>query len=97
MSNLLGIRHSCGHTIFDPVLSKELDGLTSQMELSGRDVKFTYCVSGNGRGVRRIEINGADIEFGREPNPYRLGGAVIEDTKLKTALNKNNNTIKISL
>ncbi|MGA2916282.1 MAG: hypothetical protein ABSE89_09685 [Sedimentisphaerales bacterium] len=97
MSNLLGIRHSCGHTIFDPVLSKELDGLTSQMELCGRDVKFTYCVSGDGRGVRRIEINGEDFEFGREPNPYRLGGAVIEDTKLKTALNKNNNTIKISL
>ncbi|MCX5632176.1 MAG: hypothetical protein NTW93_00635 [Phycisphaerae bacterium] len=97
MSNLLGIRHNCGHTIFDPVMSKELDGLTSQMELSGRDVKFTYCVSGSGRGVRRIEINGEDFEFGREPNPYRLGGAVIEDTKLKTALNKNNNTIKISL
>ncbi|MFA5292190.1 MAG: hypothetical protein WC496_04055 [Phycisphaerae bacterium] len=97
ISHLLGVRHRDGHTIFDPVMPKELDGFTAQMEFRGCDVKFIYSVSGNERGVRRIEINDVEFEFGREPNPYRLGGAVIEDAKFKTVLNKNSNTIQISL
>ncbi|MBU1767782.1 MAG: hypothetical protein KJ648_06760 [Candidatus Omnitrophica bacterium] len=93
---LLGIRYNCGHTIFDPVLSKEFDGLAAQMKLHGHNVKLVYSVSGKNDGVKKIEINGAGVEFERESNPYRTGGASIEDSKLKMALNKNSNTIKIS-
>ncbi|MCD4651091.1 MAG: hypothetical protein K8S56_04805 [Candidatus Cloacimonetes bacterium] len=95
MSHLLGVRHSYGCTVFDPVLPKEFDGLAAQMEFRGCDVKFVYCVSGNGKGVSRIEINGVDFEFTREANPYRTGGAAIKDSILIAALNKKCNTVKI--
>jgi cellobiose phosphorylase len=97
MRYLLGIRQSCGRTIFDPVMPRGFDGLTVQTVLKGCDVKFVYCVSGSERGVRRIELNGEDIEFSREQNPYRLGGACVADSLLKQKLGKNNNVIKISI
>ena len=95
MLYLLGLRHNYGRTIFDPVLPKEYDGLAAQMEFQGRNVKFIYCVSGNEKGVSRIEINGVDFEFVREANLYRTGGAIIDDSVLAAALNMECNTIKI--
>lgn len=97
ISGLLGIRQCFGYTVFDPVMPKEVDGLTVQMRLADREVMLIYCISGAGQGVKRIEINGADAEFGRESNPYRVGGAVIENAKLRTILNATSNTIKIGL
>lgn len=93
---LLGVRQSCSRTVFDPVMPADFDGLAVQMKFKGRDVKFIYCVSGSQRGVRRIEINGEDVEFSREQNPYRLGGACVSDSLLKQKLSNNgNNVIKI--
>ncbi|MCK4904880.1 hypothetical protein KAS42_01365, partial [bacterium] len=95
---LLGIRYNCGKTIFDPVMTKEFDRLAAKMKLHSCGTELLYSVSGENNGVKKIEINGSGIEFKREDNPYRLGGASIEDSKLKMVLNKNSsNTIKISL
>ncbi|MCK4914069.1 MAG: hypothetical protein KAS69_05695 [Planctomycetes bacterium] len=94
---LLGIRYNCGRTVFDPIMTKEFDGLAAEMKLHGCDTKLVYCVSGKNSGVKKIEINGSAIDFETEPNLYRSGGASIDDAKLKAALDKNSNTIKISL
>jgi cellobiose phosphorylase len=97
ISNLAGIRHSFGHTIIDPVLPKELDGLNLQMAFRSAKVNLIYQVSGSEKGVTKIEINDINIDFERESNPYRPGGAVIEDAKLKAALNKDENLMRITI
>ncbi|HBG26790.1 MAG: hypothetical protein A2Y10_05480 [Planctomycetes bacterium GWF2_41_51] len=97
ISHLLGIRKDFDKYTFDPVMPKELEGLNVQMQLAGRSVQMIYEVSGNERGIRGIEINRTGVELSRQNNPYRLGGASIDTKKLKALLNKEDNTIKISL
>jgi len=92
---LLGIRQSCGRTVFDPVMPVGFDGLAVQMKIKDSDAKIIYSISGSERGVRRIEINGEDVEFSREQNNYRLGGACVANSLLTQKLGKKNNVIKI--
>ncbi len=94
---LLGIRHSYGKIIFDPVLIKEYNGLTVSMELGGRLVKIIYSVSDTGCGVNKVEINGSQVDFDIEVNPYRSGGAIIGNDTLASYLGEKNNVIKISI
>ncbi|MCK5225268.1 MAG: hypothetical protein KAQ89_00980, partial [Planctomycetes bacterium] len=95
---LLGIRYNCGKTVFDPVMTKEFDGLAAEMKLHGCNTKLIYSVSGQNSGVKKIEINGSAIDFEIESNQYRSGGVSIEDAKLKAALNKKDeNIVKISI
>jgi 1,2-beta-oligoglucan phosphorylase len=97
ISYLLGIRHEYGKTIFDPVLPQEFDGLTVQVEFRGRNVTIVYAVNGNNKGVTNIAINGTQHPFELEVNPYRSGGAMIEDSRLWAALNQDFNRIEITL
>ncbi len=92
---LLGIRQSCGQTIFDPVMPAKFDGLAANINLLGKDVKLVYLAGKNQNSVSRIEINGKQCDFDREQNPYRPGGASVADSVLKQRLDRNNNVIKI--
>jgi hypothetical protein len=78
-------------------MTKDFDGLNIEMQLAGKNVRLIYSVSGNDRPVINIEINSIPVEFAREQNPYRLGGASIKINKFRTLLNRAENTIKISL
>ncbi|OQA02250.1 MAG: hypothetical protein BWY69_01165 [Planctomycetes bacterium ADurb.Bin401] len=97
VSHLLGISKKFDEYIFDPVMTKDFDGLNIEMQLAGKNVRLIYSVSGNDRPVINIEINSIPVEFAREQNPYRLGGASIKIDKFRTLLNRAENTIKISL
>ncbi|MDR0553598.1 MAG: hypothetical protein LBG76_02195 [Treponema sp.] len=77
ISNILGIRAAAGSVIIDPVLPAELDGLRFDFAAGGNPARFVYHLSGKGRGVERICVNGREIAFERLPNPYRPGGAAI--------------------
>jgi cellobiose phosphorylase len=92
---LLGIRQSCGQTIFDPVMPAKFDGLAANINLLGKDIKLVYHAGKNQNSVSRIEINGKQCGFDREQNPYRTGGASVADSVLKQRLDRNNNVIKI--
>ena len=97
ISNLLGMRHEYGNTIFDPVLPRRFDGLTVQVEFYGRPVTLEYKIGEGRQGVRRIIINGIECSFVREDNPYRSGGAMVEDDVLRSALKTQGNRIEIFL
>jgi 1,2-beta-oligoglucan phosphorylase len=96
-SQFLGMRHRGGQTILDPVIPAELDGMTARMDFRGRTVEFTYHVTGPGAGPREIRINGKPVEFTREANPYRPGGALIPDAVLEQACDRDVNSVEISL
>jgi cellobiose phosphorylase len=97
VSRLLGLRRSYGRTVIDAVVPPELDGMTARTRLLGREVEFVYHVSGAGAGPKRIRVNGRAIEFEREANPYREGGALIGDEALEAALDRPRNVVEIEL
>jgi cellobiose phosphorylase len=73
--NWLGLRVSYGDLIVDPVLHAGLDGLTWACEFEGRPVTWHFHVSDRDYAPRRLLVNGRDVAFAREKNPYRTGGA----------------------
>ncbi|MEN6384507.1 MAG: amylo-alpha-1,6-glucosidase [Phycisphaerales bacterium] len=92
---VLGIRRSCGRTIFDPVMPAKFDGLAANIKLFDKDVKIIYHISVNKTGVREIKINGKQCGFDMEQNLYRIGGASLRDSSLKQRLDINKNVIEL--
>lgn len=77
MQCFLGLRMEADSLVIDPVIPLELDGLNADLVLGDRTIRVCYRVKQNGCGPEAIELNGRNIEFHREPNPYRCGGARI--------------------
>jgi len=71
----LGLRVEKSALVVDPVMPAALDGVAVRTQLAGRAVEIVYRISGRGCGPVSINFNGADLEFVREPNPYRPGAA----------------------
>jgi cellobiose phosphorylase len=79
----LGIRLRKSEVVLDPVIPRELNGLSADIELAGRPVTLVYGVGTRGCGPIKLMLNGMDLSFDREPNPYRLGGAQVSMALLK--------------
>ena len=97
VSHLFGIRHAFGKTIFDPVLPQRFNGLVAQMEFCGRPVTVEYKIGGKQQGVTGVVINGSECPFEREANPYRRGGVMIEDARIRALLGRSDNRIEMTL
>ena len=63
--------------VIDPVIPAALDGLRVETRLAGHKVEVTYQVLAKGAGPVTISLNGVELEFSREANAYRMGGARI--------------------
>lgn len=83
---LFGLRETKDAWIFDPVLPTELDGIVLNWELCGKSVEIEYQVSQNSSGPQSIECAGRSLSAGRESNPYREGGLMIQKAALEAAL-----------
>jgi cellobiose phosphorylase len=77
MQCFLGLRLESASLIIDPVMPPELDGLKVSLRLGGHPVTVVYQVGSAGRGPVSVELNGAKLDFIREPNCYRPGGVRI--------------------
>ena len=73
----LGLRVELDALVIDPVISPALDGMDAAIELAGRAFKLSYRVAEKGCGPLRIQLDGEEIPFTRETNPYRTGAARI--------------------
>ncbi len=89
---------SCEASIMrlDPVIPGTLDGLTVQTSLWGHCIELHYRIGRSGCGVREIILNGQTLPFTREPNPHRLGAALVAREVL-TQLILQRNTLQIAL
>ena len=95
---LLGIRESWGDVVFDPVLPRQLDGLTAEIRLLGRTVRCRFRVAGRSHSPEVIRCNGQEVGETRwEPNPYRQGGRVVAGALLERLLHPGANEIEIQL
>jgi len=97
MTRLLGLRVAFEELIVDPVLARSLDGLRASLLFRGRTITFAYRVVGAGFGPQSLAINGKLAEFGREDNPYRLGGAVIPVARFLAQLHSGENTVDVTV
>ena len=73
----LGFRLEREVLVVDPVIPKPLDGLRAELDLAGRRFEVTYTVREAGFGPVAVQLNGADLPFARDGNPYRTGGALV--------------------
>jgi cellobiose phosphorylase len=76
-SCLLGVSRRKSCLVVDPVIPRSLDGLKAEMELEGRTFEITYRVRAAGSGPLAVSLNGGDLPFTRQANPYRTGAAEI--------------------
>ncbi|MFN2313558.1 MAG: hypothetical protein ABR531_03825, partial [Bacteroidales bacterium] len=97
VTRLLGLRIEWGKMIIDPVMPYSLDGFKASMEILARTVTLIYHVREGNYGPKRIVINGMETAAGEEENPYRRGGAVLEEGVFSAMPEKGENRIEVWL
>jgi cellobiose phosphorylase len=93
----LGIRVEAAALVIDPIIPQALDGLVARLPIAGRQVEITYHVQSLGRGPLSIRLNGADLDFIRENNPYRTAGARVSMDSLAAALTGSGDQLAVWL
>jgi cellobiose phosphorylase len=83
---LFGLRECQNAWVFDPVLSAELDGIIVHWEFSGKAVKIEYRIGHNHTGPQSISVDGKELSFTRENNPYRRGGLIVNKQQIASAI-----------
>jgi cellobiose phosphorylase len=94
----LGLRDFFGHVVIDPVLPKALDGLSVQFKYGEANVRYHYHIQNDiDFEVQRITINGREVEFMFDDNPYRRGGAMIPQTAFQRLLTQADNRVEVTI
>jgi len=93
----LGLRRERSALIIDPVIPEALNGLQAEVELAGRTVHITYRIGHAGYGPTVVTLNGQELSFTREANPYRTGGAEVPMTAVLERLTVGTNELVICL
>jgi cellobiose phosphorylase len=97
LRGLLGLHRGNSALVIDPVMPKSLNGLAAELELAGRRVEVVYHVTDAGCGPTALKLNGADLPYTREPNPYRLGGARVPMAAMLARLVDGPNRLDVHL
>jgi cellobiose phosphorylase len=77
MQCFLGLRQEWSSLVIDPVIPQSLDGLKVEAPVAGHMLEVTYQILAKGSGPLALKLNGVDLEYTRENNAYRTGGARI--------------------
>jgi len=94
---LLGLELRESALLLDPVLPPALDGLEVEIVLWDRPVTVVYRIGEAGAGPIEVRLNGTALDFGREPNPYRTGGALIGRLNFTEHLDICDNRLEVQL
>ena len=98
ISNVLGLRDYYEYIVIDPVLPKSLTGLRFTFAAEAQPVTYVFTIAHDeGAAVQAVSINGQEVGFARQENPYRLGGAMIERAVFQALLNSEDNIVSVSV
>jgi cellobiose phosphorylase len=93
----LGLRRGKSVLVIDPVIPAALDGLQAEGELAGKKVRSIYRIGGAGYGPTAVILNGQELSFTREANPYRTGGAEVPMAEVLARLTAGTNELLVRL
>lgn len=97
MQCFIGLRLEATSLVLDPVVPKVLDGLKVELVIEGRKVRILYQIDTRGCGPVSVNLNGEDLDFIREYNPYRTGGVRIALDRFKRGLVEDLNHLTVWL
>jgi 1,2-beta-oligoglucan phosphorylase len=96
--HLFGLRQHFASLEFDPVLPRELDGLTVEMTRDSQQIAYHFRVPEQNSSPREVRVNGTAIPLtDRATNPYRSGGIRIPKSAFEKLLVRGPNTVQILL
>ena len=93
----VGVRQESEAIVLDPVVPKPLDGMRTRLVIGNRHVEIVYQIERKGSGPVSVNLNGEDLDFIRESNPYRTGGARISRERFLSGLTEELNQLTIWL
>jgi cellobiose phosphorylase len=93
----LGLRGEKSMLLIDPVIPASLDGLQARIELAGKTVRCIFRIGGAGYGPTAVTLNGQELSFTREANPYRTGGAEVPMAEVLERLTVGTNELRLCL
>jgi cellobiose phosphorylase len=93
----LGLNLESDALSLDPVIPASLNGLRVELELFGKSLEIAYEIKGAGCGVSAVSINGTDVTFEREVNPYRTGAARVPLAEVRRLLDSKHGVMKVAL
>ena len=93
----VGVRLEAEAIVLDPVVPTSLDGMRTRLVIGDRNVEIVYQIERKGCGPLSVNLNGEDLDFIRESNPYRTGGARISKERFMRGLNEELNQLTIWL
>lgn len=97
MQCFLGLRLEKSALVVDPVIPPGLGGLVVRLELLEKTVEVVYHIKSKGCGTIALQLNGVELDFAREENPYRSGAVRISMDSIVTALTDHDNRLMIWL
>jgi len=95
MQCFLGLRLEKSALVVDPVMPPALNGLIAKPHLLERPLDVIYQTRNRGCGTLSINLNGTDLAFTRDPNPYRPGAARIPLDAITGLLTENTNRLTV--
>jgi 1,2-beta-oligoglucan phosphorylase len=93
----LGLRREKSVLSLDPVIPAALDGLQAEVELADRKVRCIYRIGAAGYGPTAVTLNGQELSFTREANPYRTGGVEVPMAEVLERLTAGTNELLVRL
>lgn len=93
----LGLRIEWGNIIIDPVIPSSIGEVTVSLDFMGCRVSFKYIVEKNNFGPYKLVVNGNEVAFTHDHNPYRKGGALINKQQFITMLDNPENRVEVWL
>lgn len=81
---VLGIRQKAQSVVFDPMLPEKLSGLALTYQLFDKPVTYKFYPNQSAK----IVIDGQEVPFKFEENPYREGGMEVQKDEVLSLLNE---------
>jgi hypothetical protein len=67
------------------------------MKLDGIPFDVTYHIEGTGCGTKVVRLNGGELSFKRDENPYRIGAARVPMAAARERLTTGANRLVVDL
>ena len=97
IKKLIGFRAFNDYVVIDPVLTNEMDNLKAFFKFKGYHLNWNFKVKTGNYTPKSIVINGMNIPFDSEDNPYRTGGAIIPMKMFLSLLKSGENEIYVTI